>query len=206
VDQPVYIVMGLGNPGPDFEETRHNAGFRIVRALATELGLRFSKPFLHKVLIASCPLERLSLLPEANGMVFGKGTLLFVLPLTYMNNSGDILPWLIRRYAKGKELPPPLVLVDQMDLAPGNLRIKKKGGTAGHNGLKSVHAILDDTFYPLYIGIGRPAPGFSVVDWVLGIPDLDDKRAFALITRKAFKALCCLYTAGIDVAMQVTNS
>lgn len=163
-----WILLGLGNPGPAYSSTRHNAGFWVLDKLAENAGVRFRKPFF-------CPWE------EA---VVGtpQGSLHLVKPLTFMNRSGLVIPDLLNCW----KLRPTqiLVVVDQLDLPPGQLRLKASGSSAGHNGLKSVEAVLDTQNYPrLYVGIGRPQDG-DIVSWVLGTPsDQDQTRLTEAVSK-----------------------
>ena len=137
------VVFGLGNPGPEYEKTRHNVGFLTLERIASLKGVKLKKRLLKPYRTAS----------------FSSHTL--VEPLTYMNNSGLVFPSLV------KEGDSVIVIVDQMDLPPGKIRIRTKGGSAGHNGLKSIIANYGEDFIRVYIGIGRPAEGHTVVDHVL---------------------------------------
>jgi len=122
----------------------------------------------------------------------------------YMNNSGDIVPAVMRRY---KATPEDfIVIVDNMDLPPGDCRLKKGGGDAGHNGLKSfISRMCCSDFYRLYIGVGRPAPGISVVDHVLGNPEADDSRKILQACLKAADALKSLADKPVSRVMEELN-
>lgn len=146
----VKLIIGLGNPGPQYEDTRHNAGFLALEALATRV---------------DAPLKKRWLRPCATAGWHG---VTLVQPLTYMNRSGMVLPAIVqRRKLNPKDI---LVLVDNMDLPPGEVRMKSRGGDAGHNGLKSItHFLKSSEYLRLYVGIGRPAGGTSIVDHVLGV-------------------------------------
>ena len=137
------VVFGLGNPGPEYEKTRHNVGFLTLERIASLKGVRLKKRLLKPYRTAS----------------FSSHTL--VEPLTYMNNSGLVFPSLV------KEGDSVIVIVDQMDLPPGKIRIRTKGGSAGHNGLKSIISNYGEDFIRVYIGVGRPEEGHTVVDHVL---------------------------------------
>ena len=139
------FVFGLGNPGPEYDGTRHNVGFMTVEKMAAQKGVKLKKRCLR--LFKSAKINN--------------GSDILVEPLTYMNKSGDIIPSLLR---EGDSL---IVICDQMDLPPGKLRIRMKGGSAGHNGLKSVIQYWGEDFIHVYIGIGHPEEGISVPDHVL---------------------------------------
>ena len=137
------IVFGLGTPGPKYSRSRHTAGFMTVEKLAAHEDLSLRKRCLLSYKVAR------------------KGSLTLVEPLTYMNNSGRIFP----RLVKGEDTV--IVIVDNMDLPLGRIRIRQGGGDAGHNGLKSIISHIGKDFLRIYIGIGRPAEGVSVIDHVL---------------------------------------
>lgn len=153
----VKLIIGLGNPGPEYQDTRHNAGFLALEALAARVSAGLKKRWLR---------------PYATAGWHG---VTLVQPLTYMNRSGIVLPAIVRR----RKLNPQdiLVLVDNMDLPPGEVRMKSRGGDAGHNGLKSItHFLGSSEYLRLYVGIGRPAGGTSIVDHVLGLFPPDERR------------------------------
>lgn len=144
----------MGNPGPRFEGTRHNVGFDVVGTVAASRHLPLKKPFLR--------------LYEWTGRAAKDGIVL-ARPLTFMNRSGGVMPTLLRR--AHSEVGDLLVVCDNLDLPPGTVRLKRKGRSRSHNGLSSVMDVLGTgEFMRLYIGIGRPDPGDSVVDHVLGCP------------------------------------
>ncbi len=148
------ILVGLGNPGARFDGSRHNVGFEFIDSLAGALRCEPRKRFLKPLRLGVC---------REHGVVLVK-------PLTYMNRSGRVIPRLLRRFSA--PLDHLVVVVDNMDLPPGEIRMKRRGGPTTHNGLKSIDEALESTEYPrLYIGVGRPSTGESVVDHVLGAFD-----------------------------------
>jgi PTH1 family peptidyl-tRNA hydrolase len=154
------MILGLGNPGPPYEKTRHNVGFDLIELLAEQLNLFLKKPLFRNYRIAS--------------VTVNDRTIHLVQPLTFMNRSGDVLPHLMKKY--GLELTDIVVAVDNMDLLPGRVRMKSRGSSAGHNGLKSFIARAGSPdFHRLYIGIGRPVKGETVVDHVLGLFEPEDR-------------------------------
>ena len=155
------MVVGLGNPGPDYQATRHNAGFWFLDSWAGILGLSFRKAWFRPFLFAETSLEG--------------NRLILVKPLTFMNRSGDALPAVLSRF--GATADDLLVVFDQMDLPPGRVRLKPHGSHAGHNGLRSIDASVGVRYHRLAVGIGRPAAGTSVVDHVLGTPSPADRAA-----------------------------
>jgi peptidyl-tRNA hydrolase, PTH1 family len=162
-----FVLVGLGNPGTAYARTRHNVGFDFVDQLARIMSLRWRSPLFRPAVIARSP------------------ALVLVKPRTYMNRSGAILPHLVSRFRCTVESL--CVVVDNMDLPPGEIRMKRRGGSSGHNGLKSIsNAIGSDDFSRIYIGIGRPSSGESTVDHVLGVFDPEDRnRIDAAIERVA---------------------
>ncbi len=160
---PGMLVLGLGNPGPGYRNTRHNVGFEAVDRICDQRGLSWRRPLFRNVMAA------------------GDATLTLAKPLTYMNRSGEVIPYLVRRFA----IPTGMIclVLDNMDLPVGEIRMKTRGGDAGHNGLKSVTAALGSSDYArIYIGVGRPAQGTSTVDHVLGTfsPEEDDAVTAAI--------------------------
>jgi peptidyl-tRNA hydrolase, PTH1 family len=176
VAQP-FLLLGLGNPGPEYARTRHNVGFDAVDAIAEITECRVSRSFFRPLLVGKVQ----SFAPLFSPLVLAK-------PLTYMNRSGDVLPWLQRKY----RLTPDriCVIVDNMDLPSGEVRMKLKGGPSSHNGLRSVAAVLETTEFPrIYIGIGRPTDGQGIVDHVLGSFSTEESIA----TARAIRRLAALF-------------
>ena len=147
----MWLIAGLGNPGPEYEDTRHNLGFMALDVLAARWGISFSRQR------GKADLGR--------GRIRGEEVLL-AKPLRYMNRSGTVLGPLVR--AEGLEVAKVLVLVDDMDLPLGTLRFRNSGGSAGHRGMDSVIRGLDSEDFPrIRLGIGRPAGGDENVSYVL---------------------------------------
>ncbi len=176
-------VFGLGNPGARYMGTRHNAGFETVERIAARLGLKLRKRCfrLYRRAVSQ--------------------SLVLVEPLTYMNRSGDV----------AAECIPPgdtvIVIVDQMDLPPGRIRIRRGGSSAGHNGLKSMIGAIGPDFIRVYIGTGRPAPGVSVSDHVLSRCSDEDRKLVDEAEERAADAV--LRIAGgenLESVIQQANS
>ena len=183
------IIAGLGNPGAEYAHTKHNVGFMLVDALAEELGLDAWR-------------EKFNAL-VAEGRI-GAQKVLLVKPLTYMNESGRALAPLLDWY---KLAPEELIVVhDDMDIAVGTIRLRRKGSAGGHNGIKSLLAhIGSQEFSRVRIGIGRPLPGWTVVRHVLApfsaeaAPKVHEAISYLL------PAVECIVTDGIDMAMNRYN-
>ena len=179
------FVFGLGNPGPEYDGTRHNVGFMTVEKMAAQKGVTLKKRCLR--LFKSAKINN--------------GSDILVEPLTYMNKSGDIIPSLLR---EGDGL---IVICDQMDLPPGKLRIRMKGGSAGHNGLRSVIQYWGEDFIHVYIGIGHPEEGISVPDHVLSRFSPSDSLLVDKATTMAAEAvLDILEGKPINEILQKANS
>jgi PTH1 family peptidyl-tRNA hydrolase len=151
----IKLIVGLGNPGRQYEKTRHNAGFLFLDALAQELGCIWSNDSRFQGWFA-----------EAN---VASNKVMLLKPDTFMNRSGQSVGKIARYY---KLLPEEILVVhDELDFNPGIVKLKKDGGHAGHNGLRDIIAHLGaKNFYRLRLGIGRPATGKVVADFVLSSP------------------------------------
>ena len=185
-----WLVAGLGNPGDQYEHTRHNAGFQVIDALSQRGGF---------------PVRRLKFHALTQTALIGGQGVLVMKPLTYMNLSGQAGGGAPRFY----KLPPPPVLItpDDVDLPLGKLRIRKGGSAGGHNGLKSVIQHLGtDQFPRLKVGVGRkPHPDYDMADWVLGQFQGADRTAMDQAADQAAQAVECLLAQGIDRAMNRFN-
>ncbi len=151
----IKLIVGLGNPGQQYEKTRHNAGFLFLDALARDMGCVWSNQSRFQGLFA-----------QGN---IATGSVMLLKPDTFMNRSGQSVGKIARYYKLNPEEI--LVVHDELDFNPGVVRLKKDGGHAGHNGLRDIIAHLGSKeFYRLRIGIGRPAAGKIVADFVLSSP------------------------------------
>jgi PTH1 family peptidyl-tRNA hydrolase len=165
----IRLFVGLGNPGPEYEATRHNAGFWWVDALAASLGARLQPDRSYHGHVAR--------VNRPTGPVW------LLEPMTYMNRSGQSVAALARFF----KIPPDQILVvhDELDVPPGQAKLKFGGGSGGHNGLKDIHAQLGTPdFWRLRLGIGHPGVKAEVVDYVLRKPAPEHREAIeACITR-----------------------
>ena len=182
------LIVGLGNPGPEYAETRHNAGFWLCERLAHRLGAE---------------LKRESRFHGLAGRTREQVWLL--LPQTYMNRSGQAVAALAGFY----RIPPAemLVLHDELDLAPGVLRLKFGGGLGGHNGLKDIVAHLGtQDFWRLRIGIGHPGDRNEVVDYVLKRPRVEERSLIDAALERALDAWQVVAIGDYPAAMQKLNT
>ena len=181
----IRLFVGLGNPGPEYEATRHNAGFWWVDALAAKLGAR---------LVA----ERSWHGHVARANVAGS-TVWLLQPMTFMNRSGQSVAALARFY----KIAPAEVLVvhDELDLAPGQAKLKCGGGSGGHNGLKDIHAQLGSAdFWRLRLGIGHPGVKAEVIDYVLRKPSPEQREAILASIERTLAASPELIAGAMDRA------
>lgn len=186
-----WLIVFLGNPGMRYEGTRHNAGFMAADALAKRRGIAINK-LRFKALTAQCA-------------VAGESVLLMK-PQTYMNLSGEAVAAAARFY----RIPPEHIIVvsDEMALPVGALRIRKKGSAGGHNGLKSIIALLGTEDFPrIRLGVGAPPhPDYDVKDWVLSSFKNQDAEDMAVAAARAGEAAECYIAEGADRAMNKFNT
>ena len=185
-----WLLVCLGNPGDQYENTRHNVGFMV----ADELGER------HNV-----PIQRLKFRALTNTITVGDEKVLLMKPVTYMNLSGEA----VHEAAAFYKIPPERVLVisDEVSLAPGKIRVRRSGSAGGHNGLKNIIAHLGtDQFPRIRLGVGqKPHPDYDMADWVLGKFQGEDKKAVEEAVKRAADAAECLIREGVDKAMNKYN-
>lgn len=182
-----FIIAGLGNPGTQYQKTRHNVGFVAVDYIAEKLGVKIDRAKFH------------SLVAEAK---MGDVRVLLMKPETYMNNSGVA----IGEAAAFYKIPPERVLVlhDEISFEPGLMRIRRKGSAGGHNGLKSIIAHLSSEDFPrVKIGVGKkPTPEYDLADWVLGKLPKDHSDMIDARLGDIFAAASLIAEGKIDDAMQ----
>ena len=186
------LVVGLGNPGAEFERTRHNLGADTVRLVAQHLGrdLRAEK-------------GTRSVVAQADAA--GRRVVLAV-PLTYMNESGLAVSALVRRF-RLPSIDRLVVVHDELDLPSGRVKVKVGGGTAGNNGLKSVHAHLHDPGYVrVRIGIGKPPGREPGADYVLKRPGRAERETLDVAVQHAADAVEVIVSEGPDAAMDRFNA
>ena len=187
----IRLLVGLGNPGPEYEATRHNAGFWFIDEVARKLGV--------------------TLVPERNhfGLVARvnrpDGPLWLLQPMTFMNLSGKAVAALARFF----KIAPEEVLVahDELDLMPGQAKIKLGGSHAGHNGLKDIHAQLGSAdYWRLRLGIGHPGVKAEVINYVLRKPPLAEHEAIEKISERAVEALDLILAGEMERAMMKVHA
>ncbi len=191
-----YLLAGLGNPGAQYDGTRHNRGFLLADALCRKAAATGRVQSMHGGKFA-CELFRVDL-PEL------RGPWLVAKPQTFMNLSGECVQPLLAWH----KLPPDRLVVahDELDIPAGQLRFKFGGGNAGHNGLKSISQLLGTPdFYRLRIGIGRPQHRGDVTSWVLGRPSGDDAAAVASVIDRALDVLFAFAAGGLERAVRTAR-
>lgn len=186
-----YIIVGLGNPGTEYENTRHNIGFMTIDTLCEKLGVNCKK------------LKFKSLTCDA--MVSGKRCLIMK-PTTFMNKSGEAVTEAMQFY----KIPPErtIVVYDDISLEPGKLRIRRKGSDGGHNGIKNIIYLSgSDAFPRIKMGVGaKPHPDYNLADWVLGHFKKEDGEALEKAFQNAVSALELMVDGKTDQAMNKFNS
>src|SRR5579863_6830554 len=182
---PLALIVGLGNPGPTYARTRHNAGFELVDELVRRTGVSLRHEARHQGEIARAAID---------------GTDVWLLkPMTYMNLSGQA----VRSVAAFYRIPPQSILVahDELDFPPGAVRLKEGGGAGGHNGLRDLIAQLGDDFWRLRIGIGHPGDRGEVLDYVLGRPPAAEAALIHEAVLAAADAVPVMLSDGTQKAM-----
>lgn len=185
----MILIAGLGNPGKEYENTRHNAGFLVLDTLAQKLGADLSERK-HRALCGKA--------------VIGGQKVILLKPQTYMNSSGES----IRAAADYYKVPPEdiLVVYDDISLAPGQLRVRAKGSAGGHNGIKSIIAHLGTQEFPrVKVGIGEKPPRMDLADYVLGHFSSGEKKIMEEAAKEAADAICEIVNVGIEQAMNDHN-
>ena len=180
-----WLIVGLGNPGREYEKTRHNAGFRALDILADKLGCKVDKAKFQGLY----------------GQVNHKGRKLLLLkPQTFMNLSGRSVLQLSAFF----HVPPQniIVLFDDISLEPGRLRLRKDGSAGGHNGIKSIIAELGSQEFPrVKIGVGaKPHPDFNLADWVLSAFSAQEEKALQPALERAADAALAIVELGVPEA------
>ncbi|OGT06780.1 MAG: aminoacyl-tRNA hydrolase [Gammaproteobacteria bacterium GWF2_41_13] len=188
---PIQLIVGLGNPGAEYERARHNAGVWILERLA------------HLAKSSLVPDRKfLALISRAN--LFKKSVYL-LFPTTFMNNSGAS----VQSFAHYYKIPPQAILVihDDLDLPPGTIKLKQGGGHGGHNGLRDIIQLLGSRdFVRLRVGIGHPTNHSNVVDYVLKPPTLSEKSMIDESIDRAMPIFPDIITGNLSQAMQALHT
>ena len=185
-----WLIVGLGNPGREYEKTRHNAGFRCIDLLAQKLG---------------CKVDRLKFQGLYGQVNYNGGKLFLLKPQTYMNLSGRSVVQLSAYF----NIPPQriIVLFDDISLEPGRLRIRADGSAGGHNGIKSMIGELGSQAFPrVKIGVGAKAhPEQDLADWVLSTFSASEEKALQSALERAADAALCIIDKGVPEAANRYN-
>lgn len=186
----MYIIVGLGNPGNKYQNTRHNVGFASVDKLAEENHVVFAEKK-HKAMLGK-------------GIIGGERVIL-AKPQTFMNLSGESVRELLDYYRVDAKTNL-IVLYDDISLAPGQLRVRKKGSAGGHNGIKNIIAHLGhDEFLRVKIGVGEKPAGYDLADYVLGHFPKEEVTLMEETYERAGKAALSIMEDGADKAMNRFN-
>lgn len=187
----VKLIVGLGNPGQQYDKTRHNAGARFAEQLAAKAGVVLRS----EIKFHGCYAQ----------VTQGKNSYHLLIPTTFMNHSGRS----VQACASFYKIPPEAILVahDELDLPVGSVRLKMGGGHGGHNGLRDIVECLGlQTFLRLRIGIGHPGHKDHVLDYVLGRPSFLDENKIQESIENAMKILPLLCEGDISQAMQILHT
>ena len=180
-----WLIVGLGNPGKEYEKTRHNAGWRAIDRLAEKLG---------------CKIDKAKFQGLYGQTKYAGGKLFLLKPLTYMNLSGRSVLQLSAYF----NIPPQRIIVmfDDISLEPGRLRVRANGSAGGHNGIKSIIQELGSQDFPrVKIGVGaKPHPEYDLADWVLSTFSAQEEKALAPAIERAADAALCIIEKGIAEA------
>lgn len=185
----MYVVVGLGNPGSKYKETRHNVGFAVIDILAERYNTKINK------------IKFKSLYSEIK---IGSEKVLLVKPQTYMNKSGEA----VLEISQFFKVPPENIIIalDDIDIDFASLRVRQKGSAGSHNGMKSIISLLKDEKFPrIKIGVGRPEPGRDLADFVLGRFSREEEVDMNQTLAKAADAIECIIKENIDNSMNKYN-
>ena len=185
-----WLIVGLGNPGREYEKTRHNCGFRALDILADQL---------------NCKVDKLKFQGIYGQATYGGRKLYLLKPQTYMNLSGRSVLQLSAYF----NIPPQRIIVmfDDISLEPGRLRIRADGSAGGHNGIKSIIAEVGSQAFPrVKIGVGaKPNPNYDLADWVLSTFSANEEKALAVALKNAADACLAIVDKGVPEAANRFN-
>lgn len=186
----MYIIAGLGNPGKDYKNTRHNIGFDVIDVIAEK--------------------HNISVIEKKHKAIIGKGVIdgckvILVKPQTYMNLSGESIREAVDYYKVDPESEL-IIISDDISLNPGNIRIRKKGSAGGHNGLKSIIQHLGtDGFMRVKMGVGEKPKGYDLADYVLGHFTGEERKVMDEAAKSAEEAIRLMMQDNVDEAMNKFN-
>lgn len=185
----MYLIVGLGNPEPEYNKTRHNMGFDVINKLAKKYNINLNKNNFNAI--------------YQNAIIEGEKVIL-VKPQTYMNSSGESVKQFVDFYKIPIENV--LVIYDDMDTEIEKIRIRSKGGPGSHNGMKSLIEKLNSEEFPrIRVGIGRPKNEFDRIDYVIGHINEDEYKSLEIGQNKAVDAISYFIKNGIDNTMNKYN-
>lgn len=184
------LVVGLGNPGVKYENTRHNVGFKVIDELSKSVSVSWREKF--RAMIGESRV--------------GDEKILLCKPLTFMNASGESVAEICRYYSSLNAQSDIVIVYDDMDFPPGQLKLRQKGSAGGHNGIKSlIHYLGTDEFSRVRVGIGRPRTGQDVVSYVLGTFGKEEQALVSESIVKAAEAIRFSLENSFDLAMNRFN-
>lgn len=185
----MYIIIGLGNPEPEYSNTRHNMGFDVINKLAKENDISLNRTKFNAI--------------YGTGIIEGEKVIL-IKPQTFMNNSGESVIEFVNFYKEPLENV--IVIYDDMDTDVGTIRIRAKGGPGSHNGMKSMVSCLNsENFSRIRVGIGRPSGEYDRIDYVIGQIDEEEKKILEQEQNEAVEAIKYWIKNGIDNTMNKYN-
>ena len=185
----MYLIVGLGNPESDYAQTRHNMGFNVINKLAKEYDIEIARKKFNS---------------EYEVAVIEDEKVILVKPQTFMNASGEAVLEFVNFYKI--ELDKVIIIYDDIDIAPGKIRIRKSGSPGSHNGVKSVvHFLNNENFPRVRVGIGKPEENENLIEYVIGAMDEESKKRLDEGTEIAKDAIIELLKNGIDSAMNKFN-
>ena len=186
---PDLVILGIGNPGPQYANTRHNVGFWFIDHIAEQEGIE---------------LKRQKNLVRTSRIQLDNRSIILAKSRTFVNVSGDAAKYLITRYQI--ELNQLLVVYDDIHLPVSRMRLRAQGSAGGHNGIRSIIAGVHSQSFPrIRIGVGSPESGVDQIGYVLGTPDRDEKELIGNAISKAVSSVKAILDEGIDVAMNKFN-
>ncbi len=186
---PDLVILGIGNPGPQYANTRHNVGFWFIDHIAEQEGIE---------------LKRQKNLVRTSRIQLDNRSIILAKSRTFVNVSGDAAEYLITRYQI--ELSQLLVVYDDIHLPVSRMRLRAQGSAGGHNGIRSIIAAVHSQDFPrIRIGVGSPESGVDQVGYVLGTPDSNEKESIDHAISKAVTSVGVILNEGIDIAMNKFN-